>query len=135
MVKLNRPNQPLNKEHDTIHVNKLRPYTESVPHIAPPTMQAHYVQPKDNDLFPFRHLSPDLFQEYQHTIISSSSQPRLPLIPNLFTLIQVEPTSSNNASPIPQLQINHEPTRSHVKSSTLQHKWLSPQLCPSPPSR
>ncbi|UYV82532.1 hypothetical protein LAZ67_21002703, partial [Cordylochernes scorpioides] len=37
VVKINRPNQPLNKEHDTIHVNKLRPYTESVPHIAPPT--------------------------------------------------------------------------------------------------
>ncbi|UYV63131.1 hypothetical protein LAZ67_2003235 [Cordylochernes scorpioides] len=143
VVKINRPNQPLNKEHDTIHVlrlffghdnnntihvNKLRPYTESIPHIAPPTMQAHYVQPKDNDLFPFQHLSPDLFQEYQLPIIPSSSQPRLPLIPNLFTLIQVEPTSSNNASPVPQLQINREPTWSHLKSSTLQHKWLSPQL-------
>ncbi|UYV83849.1 hypothetical protein LAZ67_X000408 [Cordylochernes scorpioides] len=65
VVKINRPNHPLNMEHDTIHVNKLRAYTEGVPHIAPPTMQAHYVQPKDNDLFPFRHLSPDLFQEYQ----------------------------------------------------------------------
>ncbi|UYV82148.1 hypothetical protein LAZ67_21001135 [Cordylochernes scorpioides] len=46
VVKINRPNQPLNKEHDTIHVNKLRPYTESVPHIAPPTMQAHLFNPK-----------------------------------------------------------------------------------------
>ncbi|UYV74363.1 hypothetical protein LAZ67_11003233 [Cordylochernes scorpioides] len=115
VVKINRPNQPLNKEHDTIHVNKLRPYTESVPHIAPPTMQAHYVQPKDNDLFTFRHLSPDLFQEYQFPIKPSSSQPLLPLIPNLYTLIQVEPTSSNNVSPVPQLQINHEPTQSQVR--------------------
>ncbi|UYV66864.1 hypothetical protein LAZ67_4003148 [Cordylochernes scorpioides] len=112
VVKINRPNEPLNKEHDTIHVKKLRPYTESVPHIAPPTRQAHYVQPKNNYLFPFRHLSPDLFQEYQLPIKPSSSQPLLPLIPNLFTLIQVEPTSSNNAFPVPQLQINHEPTRS-----------------------
>ncbi|UYV61228.1 hypothetical protein LAZ67_1003968 [Cordylochernes scorpioides] len=111
-LRLRIPNQPLNKEHDTIHVNKLRPFTESVPHIAPPTMQAHYVQPKDNDSFPFRHLSPDLFQEYQLPIKPASSQPLLPLITNPFTLIQVEPTSRNNASPVPQLQINHEPTRS-----------------------
>ncbi|UYV64991.1 hypothetical protein LAZ67_3002682 [Cordylochernes scorpioides] len=128
VVKINRPNQPLNKEHDTIHVNKLRPYTEGVPHIAPPTMQAHIVQSKDNDLFPFRHLSPDLFQEYQLPTKPSSSQPLLPLTPNLFTLIQVESTSSNSFSPVPHLQINHEPTQSQVRSSTLQHKWLSPQL-------
>ncbi|UYV84222.1 hypothetical protein LAZ67_X001569 [Cordylochernes scorpioides] len=96
VVKINRPNQPLNKEHDTIHVNKLRPYTESVPHIAPPTMQAYFVQPKDNDSFPFRHLAPDLFRKYQLPIKPSSSQPLPPLTPNLFTLIQIEPTSSNS---------------------------------------
>ncbi|UYV69956.1 hypothetical protein LAZ67_7001321 [Cordylochernes scorpioides] len=128
VVKINRPNQLLNKEHDTIHVNKLRPYTESVPHIAPPTMQAYFAQPKDNDSFPFRHLSPDLFQEYQLPIKPTSSQPLPPLTPNLFTLIQIDPTSSNNFSPVPHLQFNHEPTPSQVTTSTLQHQWLSPQL-------
>ncbi|UYV78570.1 hypothetical protein LAZ67_16002032 [Cordylochernes scorpioides] len=43
------------------------------PFQAHPTMQAHYVQPKDNDSFPFRHLSPDLFQEYQLPIKPASS--------------------------------------------------------------
>ncbi|UYV60860.1 hypothetical protein LAZ67_1002628 [Cordylochernes scorpioides] len=129
-IKIYQNNTPTHPHitHDTIHVNKLRPYTEGVPHIAPPTMQAHIVQPKDNDLFPFRHLSPDLFQEYQLPTKPSSSQPLPPLTPNIFTLIQIEPTSSNNFSPVPQLQINHEPTQSQVKSSTLLHKWLNPQL-------
>ncbi|UYV73995.1 hypothetical protein LAZ67_11001761 [Cordylochernes scorpioides] len=98
VVKINRPNQPLNKEHDTCQ--QTQALHRRRPSYSAPTMQTHYVQPKDNDLFPFRHLS--------------SSQPLLPLIPNLFTLIQVEPTSSNNASPVPQLQINHEPTQSQA---------------------
>ncbi|UYV82531.1 hypothetical protein LAZ67_21002702 [Cordylochernes scorpioides] len=91
-------------------------------------MQAYFVQPKDNDSFPFRHLSPDLFREYQLPIKPSSNQPLPPLTPNLFTLIQIEPTSSNNLSPVRHLQINHEPTPSQVTTSTLQHQWLSPQL-------
>ncbi|UYV64799.1 hypothetical protein LAZ67_3002023 [Cordylochernes scorpioides] len=97
-IKIHQNNTPTHPHitHDTIHVNKLRPYTEGVPHIAPPTMQAHIVQSKDNDSFPFRHLSPDLFQEYQLPIKPSSSQPLPPLTPNLFTLIQVESTSNND---------------------------------------
>ncbi|UYV70427.1 hypothetical protein LAZ67_7002957 [Cordylochernes scorpioides] len=118
-IKIHQNNAPTHPHitHDTIPVNKLRPYTEGVPHIAPPTMQAHIVQPKDNDSFPFRHLSLDLFQEYQLPIKPSSSQPLLPLTPNLFTLIQVESTSSNNFSPVPHLQINHEPTQSQVRTA------------------
>ncbi|UYV65069.1 hypothetical protein LAZ67_3003037, partial [Cordylochernes scorpioides] len=36
VVRIDRPNQPLNRDSDTIHVNKLKYYTENVLYITPP---------------------------------------------------------------------------------------------------
>ncbi|UYV84688.1 hypothetical protein LAZ67_X003097 [Cordylochernes scorpioides] len=42
VVRIDRPNQPLNRDSDTIHVNKLKYYTEDVLYITPP--QPRFVQ-------------------------------------------------------------------------------------------
>ncbi|UYV60339.1 hypothetical protein LAZ67_1000878 [Cordylochernes scorpioides] len=54
VVRIDRPNQPLNRDSDTIHVNKLKYYTENVLYITPP--QTRLVQdpqrlPQDTEPF------------------------------------------------------------------------------------
>ncbi|UYV68192.1 hypothetical protein LAZ67_5003330 [Cordylochernes scorpioides] len=84
-VRINRPNQPLNRDSDTIHVNKLKYYTENVLYITPP--QPRFVQnpqrlPQNVYLSEFNHLTPDIFETQLFRIIPpTSSQPFLHLNP------------------------------------------------------
>ncbi|UYV67424.1 hypothetical protein LAZ67_5000530, partial [Cordylochernes scorpioides] len=63
VVRINRANQPLNRDNDTVHVNKLKYYTEEVLYIAPP--QKYSLPNKNNrkptNLSPYNHFPPDLF--------------------------------------------------------------------------
>ncbi|UYV72886.1 hypothetical protein LAZ67_10001072, partial [Cordylochernes scorpioides] len=52
VVRIDRPNQPLNRDSDTIHVNKLKYYTENVLYITPPqTRFAQNPQRLSQDVF------------------------------------------------------------------------------------
>ncbi|UYV68724.1 hypothetical protein LAZ67_6000554 [Cordylochernes scorpioides] len=63
VVRINRPNQPLNRNTDTVHVNKLQYYNENIRYIAPPTLIPHPAKPQSRTLPPlFEHLTPDLFK-------------------------------------------------------------------------
>ncbi|UYV68457.1 hypothetical protein LAZ67_5004382 [Cordylochernes scorpioides] len=88
VVRIDRPNQHLNRDSDTIHVNKLKYYTENVLYITPP--QPRFVQnpqrlPQDVYLSEFNHLTPDIFETQLFRIIpTTSSQPFLHLNPGIF---------------------------------------------------
>ncbi|UYV63121.1 hypothetical protein LAZ67_2003211 [Cordylochernes scorpioides] len=87
VVRIDRPNQPLNRDSDTIHVNKLKYYTENVLYITPPqTRFAQNPQRLSQDIYfsEFNHLTPDIFETQLVRIIPpTSSQPFLHLNPNL----------------------------------------------------
>ncbi|UYV71927.1 hypothetical protein LAZ67_9001172 [Cordylochernes scorpioides] len=87
VVRIDRPNQPLNRDSDTIHVNKLKYYTENVLYITPPqTRFAQNPQRLSQDVYfsEFNHLTPDIFETQLVRIIPpTSSQPFLHLNPNL----------------------------------------------------
>ncbi|UYV82863.1 hypothetical protein LAZ67_22001131, partial [Cordylochernes scorpioides] len=86
VVRIDRPNQPLNRDSDTIHVNKLKYYTENVLYIRPP--QLRFVQnpqrlPQDVYLSEFNHLTPDIFEMQLFRIIPpTTSLPFLHLNPD-----------------------------------------------------
>ncbi|UYV73901.1 hypothetical protein LAZ67_11001356, partial [Cordylochernes scorpioides] len=88
VVRIDRPNQPLNRDSDTIHVNKLKYYTENVLYLTPP--QTRFVQDpqrlsQDVYFSEFNHLTPDIFETQLVRIIPpTSSQPFLHLNPATF---------------------------------------------------
>ncbi|UYV82306.1 hypothetical protein LAZ67_21001672, partial [Cordylochernes scorpioides] len=100
VVRIDRPNQPLNRDSDTIHVNKLKYYTEDVLYITPP--QPRFVQhpqrlPQDVYFIEFNHLTPDIFETQLSRIIPpTSSQPFLHLSPD-FNNLQIY--QNNDALP------------------------------------
>ncbi|UYV84897.1 hypothetical protein LAZ67_X003902 [Cordylochernes scorpioides] len=87
VVRINRANQPLNRDNDTVHVNKLKYYTEEVLYIAPP--QKYSLPNKNNrkptNLSPYNHFPPDLFDNSTNRHIPPrSSEPFLHLTPDTF---------------------------------------------------
>ncbi|UYV71073.1 hypothetical protein LAZ67_8001604, partial [Cordylochernes scorpioides] len=61
VVHIDRPNQPLQRDTDTIHVNKLKLYTEKIRYISPPAVSTYHIKHNPNYTFPFKHLTPELF--------------------------------------------------------------------------
>ncbi|UYV70005.1 hypothetical protein LAZ67_7001448 [Cordylochernes scorpioides] len=94
VVRIDRPKQPLNRDSDTIHVNKLKYYTENVLYITPP--QTRFIQnpqrmSQDVYLSEFKHLTPDIFETQLFRIIPpQTSQPFLHLNPDLFNIDRFE---------------------------------------------
>ncbi|UYV69941.1 hypothetical protein LAZ67_7001275 [Cordylochernes scorpioides] len=90
VVRIDRPNQPLNRDSDPIHVNKLEYYTENVLYITP--QQPRFVQnpqqlSQDLYLSEFNHLTTDIFETQIARIIPpTTSQPFLHLNPDLFNI-------------------------------------------------
>ncbi|UYV66311.1 hypothetical protein LAZ67_4001291 [Cordylochernes scorpioides] len=87
VVRINRANQPLNRDNDTVHVNKLKYYTEEVLYIAPP--QKYSLPNKNNrkptNLSPYNHFPPDLFDNSNNRHVPPrSSEPFLHLTPDTF---------------------------------------------------
>ncbi|UYV71107.1 hypothetical protein LAZ67_8001729 [Cordylochernes scorpioides] len=63
IVRINRSNRPLSRETDTIHVNKLKHYTENEQFISPPVNDRD--QPKNTFNFPYKH--------FNHTLIHTKT--------------------------------------------------------------
>ncbi|UYV71982.1 hypothetical protein LAZ67_9001432 [Cordylochernes scorpioides] len=63
IVRINRSNRPLSRETDTIHVNKLKHYTENEQFISPPVNDRD--QPKNTFNFPYKH--------FNHTLIHTTT--------------------------------------------------------------
>ncbi|UYV80738.1 hypothetical protein LAZ67_19001571 [Cordylochernes scorpioides] len=70
IVRINRSNRPLSRETDTIHVNKLKHYTENEQFISPPLNDRD--QPKNTFNFPYKHFNHTLI--HTKTAINSRKQ-------------------------------------------------------------
>ncbi|UYV68405.1 hypothetical protein LAZ67_5004222 [Cordylochernes scorpioides] len=70
IVRINRSNRPLSRETDTIHVNKLKHYTETEQFISPPVNDRD--QPKNTFNFPYKHFNHTLI--HTKTAINSRKQ-------------------------------------------------------------
>ncbi|UYV72156.1 hypothetical protein LAZ67_9001979 [Cordylochernes scorpioides] len=84
VVRIDRPNQPLQRDTDTIHVNKLKLYTETVRYISPPTVRICHIKHNPNYTFPFKHLTPKLFPAESLRFKPTSSEPFRHLDPAIF---------------------------------------------------
>ncbi|UYV78640.1 K02A2.6-like, partial [Cordylochernes scorpioides] len=121
VVRIDRPNQPLQGDTDTVHVNKLKLYTENIQYITPPAIKIHHVQHKNNYTFPFRHLTPELFPAESLKIKPANSEPFNHLDRTIFfqkTIYATHPGSQETRySPSPKTPrsksatINRSPTR------------------------
>ncbi|UYV69338.1 hypothetical protein LAZ67_6003268 [Cordylochernes scorpioides] len=85
VVRINRPNRPLNKEDDTVHVNKLKYYTEDILFLTPqPLIPTPRVTP-DVHLIEFGHLCPTIFDAQKSRLIPPTcSAPFLHLNAEIF---------------------------------------------------
>ncbi|UYV77636.1 hypothetical protein LAZ67_15001781, partial [Cordylochernes scorpioides] len=84
VVRIDRPNQPLQRDTDTIHVNKLKLYTETIRYISPPTVRICHIKHNPNYTFPFKHLTPELFPAESLRLKPTSSEPFRHLDPAIF---------------------------------------------------
>ncbi|UYV81339.1 hypothetical protein LAZ67_20000830 [Cordylochernes scorpioides] len=101
VVRINRPNLPLNLKTDTVHVNKLQYYNQNIRYIAPPTVANTRSAPGSATLNPFRHLTPDLFKHSERHLEANTSQPFRHLTPDLFTATRFAPGLETITTSIP----------------------------------
>ncbi|UYV72920.1 hypothetical protein LAZ67_10001186 [Cordylochernes scorpioides] len=91
VVRIDRPNQPLQRDTDTIHVNKLKLYTETVRYISPPAVSTYYIKHEPDSTFPFKHLTPELFPADPSRFKPTSSEPFRHLDPAIFATRRFAP--------------------------------------------
>ncbi|UYV64801.1 hypothetical protein LAZ67_3002029 [Cordylochernes scorpioides] len=60
VVRINRPNRPLQLQTEIINIEKLRRYVENIPHITPPTDLSDSPPRQNYFLFPYRHFTTDI---------------------------------------------------------------------------
>ncbi|UYV62520.1 hypothetical protein LAZ67_2000931 [Cordylochernes scorpioides] len=96
VVRIDRPNQPLQRDTDTIHVNKLKLYTEKVRYITPPAIRIHHVRHKPDYTFPFKHFTPELFPAEPLRFKPTNSEPFKHLDPTIFSKERFTPFSHDN---------------------------------------
>ncbi|UYV62716.1 hypothetical protein LAZ67_2001688 [Cordylochernes scorpioides] len=60
VVRINRPNRPLQLQTEIINIEKLRRYVENIPHITPPTDLSDSPPGQNYFLFPYRHFTTDI---------------------------------------------------------------------------
>ncbi|UYV70290.1 K02A2.6-like, partial [Cordylochernes scorpioides] len=70
VVRINRPNRPLQLQTEIINIEKLRRYVENSPHITPPTDLPDSPPRQNYFLFPYRHFTTDILGD------PGSSRPR-----------------------------------------------------------
>ncbi|UYV81732.1 hypothetical protein LAZ67_20002148, partial [Cordylochernes scorpioides] len=70
VVRINRPNRPLQLQTEIINIEKLRRYVENIPHITPPTDLSDSPPRQNYFLFPYRHFTTDILGD------PGSSRPR-----------------------------------------------------------
>ncbi|UYV72754.1 hypothetical protein LAZ67_10000538 [Cordylochernes scorpioides] len=91
VVRIDRPNQPLQRDTDTIHVNKLKLYTETVRYISPPAVSICHIKHKPDYTFPFKHLTPELFPADPLRFKPTNSEPFRHLDPAIFATRRFAP--------------------------------------------
>ncbi|UYV67623.1 hypothetical protein LAZ67_5001396 [Cordylochernes scorpioides] len=70
VVRINRPNRPLQLQTEIINIEKLRRYVENIPHITSPTDLSDSPPRQNYFLFPYRHFTTDILGD------PGSSRPR-----------------------------------------------------------
>ncbi|UYV68027.1 hypothetical protein LAZ67_5002857, partial [Cordylochernes scorpioides] len=91
VVRVDRPNQPLQRDTNTIHVNKLKLYTETVRYISPPAVRICHIKHKPDYTFPFKHFTPELFPAEPLRFKPTNSEPFRHLDPAIFSTRRFTP--------------------------------------------
>ncbi|UYV65451.1 hypothetical protein LAZ67_3004415 [Cordylochernes scorpioides] len=149
VVRIDRPNQPLQRDTDTIHVNKLKLYTEKIHYISPPAVSTYHIKHNSNYTFPFKHLTPELFPTEPLRFKPTSSEPFKHLDPAIFATRRFTSLFPDVKNCKPDNQLNHitpppkdikqencEPTnhsnstinkklREHLDRSDIRRCWLN----------
>ncbi|UYV75444.1 hypothetical protein LAZ67_13000295 [Cordylochernes scorpioides] len=107
VVRIDRPNQPLQRDNDTIHVNKLKLYTETVRYISPPAVSICHIKHKPDYTFPFKHLTPELFPAEPLRFKPTNSEPFRHLDPAIFATRRFAPFFPDIKNCEPDNQFNH----------------------------
>ncbi|UYV81141.1 hypothetical protein LAZ67_20000143 [Cordylochernes scorpioides] len=107
VVRIDRPNQPLQRNNDTIHVNKLKLYTETVRYISPPAVRICHIKHNPNYTFPFKHLTPELFPAEPLRFKPTNSEPFRHLDPAIFATRRFAPFFPDIKNCEPDNQFNH----------------------------
>ncbi|UYV73051.1 hypothetical protein LAZ67_10001674, partial [Cordylochernes scorpioides] len=107
VVRIDRPNQPLQRDTDTIHVNKLKLYTEKIRYISPPAVSTYHIKHNPNYTFPFKHLTPELFPTKSLRFKPTSSEPFRHLDPAIFATRRFASLFPDVKNCKPDNQLNH----------------------------
>ncbi|UYV64168.1 hypothetical protein LAZ67_2006908 [Cordylochernes scorpioides] len=107
VVRIDRPNQPLQRDTDIIHVNKLKLYTEKIHYISPPAVSTYHIKHNPNYTFPFKHLTPELFPTESLRFKPTSSEPFRHLDPAIFTTRRFTSLFPDVKNCKPDNQLNH----------------------------
>ncbi|UYV70202.1 hypothetical protein LAZ67_7002164, partial [Cordylochernes scorpioides] len=107
VVRIDRPNQPLQRDTDTIHVNKLKLYTEKIRYISPPAVSTYHIKHNPNYTFPFKHLTPELFPTESLRFKPTSSEPFRHLDPAIFATRLFASLFPDVKNCKPDNQLNH----------------------------
>ncbi|UYV70841.1 hypothetical protein LAZ67_8000812, partial [Cordylochernes scorpioides] len=107
VVRIDRPNQPLQRDTDTIHVNKLKLYTEKIHYISPPAVSTYHIKHNPNYTFPFKHLTPELFPTESLRFKPTSSEPFRHLDPAIFATRRFTSLFPDVKNCKPDNQLNH----------------------------
>ncbi|UYV65310.1 hypothetical protein LAZ67_3003906 [Cordylochernes scorpioides] len=107
VVRIDRPNQPLQRDNDTIHVNKLNLYTETIRYISPPAVRICHIKHNPNYPFPFKHLTPELFPADPLRFKPTNSEPFRHLDPAIFATRRFAPFFPDIKNCEPDNQFNH----------------------------
>ncbi|UYV72392.1 POLR2A [Cordylochernes scorpioides] len=106
VVRIDRPNQPLQRDTDTIHVNKLKLYTETVRYISPPAVSTCHIKHKPDYTFPFKHFTPKLFPAEPLRFKPTNSEPFRHLDPAIFSTRRFTPFFPDVKNCEPDHQLN-----------------------------
>ncbi|UYV77830.1 hypothetical protein LAZ67_15002500 [Cordylochernes scorpioides] len=107
VVHIDRPNQPLQRDNDTIHVNKLKLYTETIRYISPPAVSTYHIKHEPDSTFPFKHLTPKLFPADPSRFKPTSSEPFRHLDPAIFATRRFAPLLPDVKNCKPDNHFNH----------------------------
>ncbi|UYV67984.1 hypothetical protein LAZ67_5002702 [Cordylochernes scorpioides] len=107
VVRIDRPNQPLQRDNDTINVNKLKLYTETIRYISPPAVRICHIKHKPNYPFPSKHLTPELFPADPLRFKPTNSEPFRNLDPAIFATRRFAPFFPDIKNCEPDNQFNH----------------------------
>ncbi|UYV75318.1 EPM2AIP1 [Cordylochernes scorpioides] len=130
VVRIDRPNQPLQRDYDTIHVNKLKLYTETIRYISPPAVRICHIKHNPNYTFPFKHLTPELFPAESLRFKPTSSEPFRHLDPAIFATRRFAPLFPDVKNCKPDNHFNHitplpkDIKQCEIKRPTMNKCWL-----------